>query len=183
MLRAQEQAEQDYDEAKENFNAVLEVTFSEHKQEIQALGKQYDSKVYALEAKLKLMMDQSYEASERLESANAAVVALESELEEVRSKMEEEMKSSIAEAASEGELEIAKQQLEEVRAELESSHEKFESELNAAVDARRLAESNLQVATEKISNFENELSSLSNGRNSEMAELRATSRDESVFGY
>jgi len=101
------------------------------------------------------MMDQSYEASERLESANARVVALESELEEVRSKMEEEMKSSIAEAASEGELEIAKQQLEEVRAELESSHEKFESELNAAVDARRLAESNLQVATEKISNFEN----------------------------
>ena len=81
------------------------------------------------------------------------------------------MKSSIAEAASEGELEIAKQQLEEVRAELESSHEKFESELNAAVDARRQVESNLQVATEKISNFENELSSLSNERNSEMAEL------------
>ena len=86
--KAQEQAEKIMSDAKENFNAVLEVTFSEHKQEIQALGKQYDSKVYALEAKLKVMRDQSYEESKRVESANARVVTLENELEEVRSKME-----------------------------------------------------------------------------------------------
>ena len=164
-------------DTKENFNAVLEVTFSEHKQEIQALGKQYDSKVYALEAKLKFMRDQSYEECKRVESANARVVELESELQEVRSKMEQEMGSSIAAAATAGEAEIAKKQLEEVRAELDSSHEKFESELSAAVEARKIAESNLHAATEKISTFENEISSLSDARNSEMIELREQLED------
>ena len=118
------------------------------------------------------MRDQSYEESKRVESANARVVTLENELEEVRSKMEEEMESSIAAAAITGEAENAKRQLEEVRAELDSTHEKFESELSVAVEARRIAESNLYAATEKILNFENEVSSLSNDRNTEMIELR-----------
>ena len=172
-MRVQASAEQILNETKENFNKMLECSLSEHKQEIQTLGNQYDLKVEALETKLKSLRDQNFEESKKAEVAELRVVSLESELEEVRSKIDAELASSVSTlSVAAAEAEDLKRQLDEVRSHLESSQEKFESELGAAMEAREIAEYNLQTATEKISNFENELLMLSNDRNAEIEELR-----------